>query len=172
MFRKRKEPVRDNTDSQVTMEQIRRRMVSNVTRSEPSTQAETEVALDTIASEYPKLTTGAPSYATALQNLAEAREIGVIIREVNRETPPGKGGRNRIGGMLRNSMRWYTAPAEDYWSGVLGSMDRILAALKAHDAVVKIHADALCNVQSQTARLTQQLGEISDPAMPDKEKSK
>ena len=161
MFRKRKEPARDNTEAQVTMEQIRRRMVANVAGSETPV-AEVESAVDAIGAEYPVLPKDRPSYDSAHRNLHEAREINEVIAEANRETSPGNGGRKSFGGMLRNSMRWYTAPDEAYWSSAIGSMDRILAALKAHDAVVKIHADAIRQVQTHTAALTQQLNEISD----------
>src|SRR6185312_5532265 len=83
MFRKRKEPARDNTESQVTMEQIRRRMVANVVGSEAPLQSDagSEGALATvaIASEYPALPGQGPSYESAQQNLREAREICEVV---------------------------------------------------------------------------------------------
>jgi hypothetical protein len=168
MFRKRKERARDNTEAQVTMEQIRRRMVANVAGSE-TPAAEAESAIDVVGSDYPMLPKATPSYDSADQHLHQAREIGEIIAEGNRETSSSNGGRSSIGGMLRNSMRWYTAPDEAYWSSALDSMEHILAALKAHDAVVKIHADAIRQVQVHTAALTQQLNEISDLSISHKE---
>jgi hypothetical protein len=169
MFRKRKEPARDNTESQVTMEQIRRRMVANVAGAETPSQIdagpETALAIDAVCSEYPALPRKAPSYDSAVQNLREATEIGDLIAQANHEGSSRNGGRGSISGMLRNSMRWYTAPEEAYWHGVLGSMDRILSALKAHDAVVQIHADAMRSAQEHSAALTRQLSEISDMAI-------
>ena len=167
MFRKREEPVRDNTESQITMEQIRRRMVANVAGSEAPMPADIGPEIDTVASQYPALPADPASYESVQQSLSEARGIGDIIAEANRETSSSNG----IGGMLRNSMRWYTAPEEAYWNGVIGSMDRILSALQAHDAAVTIHSNAIRSLQEQTATLTQQLSEISDTPVTHKERS-
>ena len=175
MFRKRKEPARDNTESQVTMEQIRRRMVANVVGSEAPLQSDagSESALATvaIASEYPALPAEGPSYESAQHNLREAREICEVVAAADGEASSSNGVGNSISGRLRNSMRWYTAPEKEYWDGVIGSMDRILSALKAHDAVVNIHASAIRSLQQHSATLTQQVSEISDLRMPDKDQS-
>jgi len=170
MFRKRKEPARDNTESQVTMEQIRRRMVANVAGSDTSWQADAELegtlAMSAVASDYPVLPEGSPNYDAVSQNLKEAVDAGALIAQASRRVSTNNGGRRSVGSMLRNSMRWYTAPEEAYWKGVLGGMDRILAALKAHDAVMKIHTNAIRSVQQHSAALTQQLSEIPDVTMP------
>ena len=171
MFRKRKEPARDNTESQVTMEQVRRRMVANVAGSQAplhiDAESDASLAAGAIASEYPALPDRPPSYDSAQQNLNEARDTSNAIAQANSVATSGSGARTSLGRMLRTSMRWYTAPEEAYWNGVLGSMDHILTALKAHDVVLKIHNDAIRNVQNHTANLTEQLREISDMAMTD-----
>lgn len=176
MFRKRKEPARDNTESQVTMEQVRRRMVANVAGSEAPSHVDAEsdasLASGATASGFPVLPNETPSYDSALRNLNEAQTTSFVIAQANRDELSGEGGRRSIGGRLRNSMRWYTAPEEAYWNGVLGSMDRILSALRAHDVVLKIHSDAIRNLQEHTADLSQQINEITGMAMADPDRTR
>jgi hypothetical protein len=160
MFRKKYEYRPDNPGVQENIERIRQRMIANLapTRSQsgmsddPSAGHEIPGRGDAalIALEW-------QDYEGPDQNLSTAATTCRQIAEDHLQADRRQGIFASLAKAVRNSLKWYTDPSERYWETLTVGLNHLVASLKAHDAVLQIHADAIRSAQKEYTELKGQL---------------
>ena len=159
MFSKKYEYRPDNPGVQENLERIRQRMVANIAPAHTRPRIVEEGTAEYETGEWGEPATIAleqQSYGSADENLNAASSACRQIAEDHLEADL-QGGLASLSKAVRNSLKWYTGPSERYWETLTVGLNHVVASLKAHDAVLQIHADAINGSQKSYSELVGQL---------------
>ena len=160
MFSKKYEYRPDNPGVQENIERIRQRMVANLApaHAPPEVGEEGSVEHETAEPGGPATIALKPQgYDSADQNLNAASSACRQIVAENLQADLRRGVFASLSNAVRKSLKWYTDPSERYWETSTAGLNHVVASLKAHDAVLQIHADAIRSAQGEYSNLVDQL---------------
>jgi hypothetical protein len=159
MFSKKTEYRPENPGIQENIERIRQRMVANIM----PTHAQSGPAEPSLEQDIAERGGPAPiglerqTYDSADQNLKAATTAYRQIDADNLQADLRRGAWASLRNAVRRSLKWYTDPSEQYWQSLTAGLDHVVTSLKAHEAVLHIHADAVRGSQEKYSDLANQL---------------
>jgi hypothetical protein len=160
MFSKKYESRGDNPGVGENIERIRQRMIANLA----PTQCQSGISDDHSAGH--EITGKEDPAAIALEwgdydstdkNLSAAATSCRQIAEDHLQADLRQGVLASLSKAVRRSLRWYTRPSERYWESLTAGLNHVVTSLKAHDAVLQIHADAVSGSLRKYSELAGQL---------------
>jgi hypothetical protein len=160
MFSKKYEYRADNPGVRENIERIRQRMIATLA----PTHCQSGISDDQSAGR--EITRRGEPAAIALewqdydgpdQNLSAAATTCRQIAEDHLQADLRQGVLASLSKAVRRSLRWYTSPSERYWESLTAGLNHVVTSLKAHDAVLQIHADAVSGSQRKYSELVGQL---------------
>jgi hypothetical protein len=160
MFSKKYEYRADNPGVRENIERIRQRMIANLA------PAQFQSGISDNRSAGHEITGRGDPAAIALewqdydgpdQNLSAAATSCHQIAEDHLQADLRQGVLSSLSKAVRRSLQWYTRPSERFWESVTTGLNHVITSLKAHDAVLQIHADAVSGSQRRYSELVGQL---------------
>jgi hypothetical protein len=163
MFSKKYEYRADNPAVRENIERIRQRMIANLgpALAQPGN-------VDEQSAKHEIADPGTPSpialecqnYHSVDQNLETAIGACRQIAEDHRQADLRRGGLASLRKTVRRSLQWYTNPSERYWESLTEGLNHVVTSLKAHDAVLQIHASTVSGAQRKYSELVGQLRNV------------